>query len=358
MARLFSVSKIDDKSKSRRRIEMFNVSSRFGRFIPALGLLFAVLAASPHGYAQQLKKINVVYTIVSGDSTALWVAYEKGYFLKYGLDARLEFITGSNQTIAAMMAGKVDFTNAGGGAVVEADLAGGDAVMIGSSVPFFLMSMYSQPEIQSVKDLKGKRIAVTTLGTATDFARRIILQKAGLNPDRDTFALQTKGPAEILQALLTKNADAGMVVPPLTVLARQKGLKELVDLIGQRVPYIQTSVATTRRITQKDPAVAENFLKAVIEAIAFEKQDPKGTKEIINKYLKNVPQDLLDETYQQYVVAMYQKYPHVSLEGIQTLLDFVRLTNEKARAAKPEQFTDTSFIEKLEQAKFADQFYK
>src|ERR1700757_2080097 len=90
-----------------------------------------------------------------GDSMTLWVAYEKGYFRKYGLDAQLEFITGSNQTIAAMMAGKVDFTNGGGGAIVDADLAGGDAVMIGSTVPFFLMSMYSQPEIQSVQELKG-----------------------------------------------------------------------------------------------------------------------------------------------------------------------------------------------------------
>jgi ABC-type nitrate/sulfonate/bicarbonate transport system substrate-binding protein len=337
---------------------MFNVSRKLKRFILLLGILFAGVSASPHVYAQQLKKVTVVYTIVSGDSTAFWVAHEKGYFAKYGLDARLEFITGSNQTIAAMMAGKVDFTNAGGGAVVEADLAGGDAVMIGASVPFFLMSMYSQPDIQSVKELKGKRIAVTTLGTATDFARRIIMQKAGMNPDRDTVALQTKGPSEVLQAVLTKNAEAGMVVPPLTLVARQNGLKELVDLIGAKVPYIQTSVATTRHLIQKDPAVAENFLKAIIEAIAFEKQNPKGTKEILNKYLKNVTDDLLEETYKQYILGMYQKYPHVPLEGIQTLLDFVALNNEKAKAAKPEQFVDTSFVQRLEKAKFADQFYK
>jgi NitT/TauT family transport system substrate-binding protein len=337
---------------------MFNVSLTLRRFIPAAALLTAALAGGARVYAQELKKINVIYTIVSGDSVALWVAYEKGYFRKYGLDAHLEFITGSNQTIAAMMAGKVDFTNAGGGAVVDADLAGGDAVMIGSTVPFFLMSMYSQPEIQSVKDLKGKRIAVTTLGTATDFARRIILQKAGLNPERDTIPLQTKGPAEVLQALVSKNAEAGLVVPPLTLVARRNGLKELVDLIGAKVPYIQTSVATSRHLIQKDPALAQDFLKAIIEANAFEKQDPKGTKDILNKYLKNVSEDLLDETYQQYVVAMYQKYPRVSLEGIQTLLDFVKLTNEKAKTAKPQQFADTSFLEKLEKEKFADQFYK
>ena len=335
---------------------MIHVKRIVQGFVVALSAFF--LTAATRLEAQQLKPITVVYTIVSGDSTALWIAHEKGLFRKYGLDDKLEFITGSNQTIAAMMAGKVDFTNAGGGAVVEADLAGGDAVMIGATVPFFLMNMFSQPEITTVKELKGKRIAVTTLGTATDFARRIIVQKAGLNPERDTLPLQTKGPAEILQALLTKNAEAGMVVPPLTVTARQKGLRELVDLIGARVPYIQTSVATSRRVIQRDPSLAENFLKAIIEAVAFQKQDPKGTKEILNKYLKNVPKDLLDETYQQYVGNMFQKYPYVSNEGIQTLLEFIKLSNEKARTAKPEQFTDTSFMDKLEKAKFAEQFYK
>jgi NitT/TauT family transport system substrate-binding protein len=336
---------------------MSNVGRNFRACFIAI-LIAAQLLPAGTAVAQQLKSITVVYTIVSGDSAAFWVAQEKGLFRKYGLDAHLDFITGSNQTIAAMMAGKVDFTNAGGGAVVDADLAGGDAVMIGAIVPYFLMSMYSQPEIQTVKDLKGKRIAVTALGTATDFARRIIVQRAGLNPERDTLPLQTKGPSEVLQAVLTKNAEAGMMVPPMTVIARQKGLKELVDLIGMKVPYIQTSVATTRRMLQKDPATAENFLKAIIEATAFEKQDPKATKEILNKYLKNVPDDLLEETYQQYIVAMYQKYPHVSLEGIQTLLDFVKLTNEKAKTAKPEQFAETSLMDKLEKAKFADQFYK
>src|ERR1043166_5202478 len=230
---------------------MIPIKSAVQRFVPLFLVLSLLIAARAN--AQQLKPINVVYTIVSGDSTALWIAHERGLFRKYGLDAQLEFITGSNQTIAAMMAGKVDFTNAGGGAVVDADLAGGDAVMIGSLIPYFLMSMYSQPEIASVKDLKGKRIAVTTLGTATDFARRIIVQKAGLNPDRDTLPLSTKGPSEILQALLTKNAEAGMVVPPLTLMAKQKGLKELVDLIGQKVPYVQTSVATPPPLLTKDP---------------------------------------------------------------------------------------------------------
>src|SRR3954467_9836078 len=110
---------------------MVNAKGRFARSAAALGFIAALAGAHAAG-AQPLKKVNVVYTIVSGDSVAFWVAQEKGLFQKYGLEANLHFITGSNQAIAAMMAGQVDFTNAGGGAVVDADLAGGDAVMIGS----------------------------------------------------------------------------------------------------------------------------------------------------------------------------------------------------------------------------------
>ncbi len=336
---------------------MSNGTNR-GYLIFVAALLFCGFLGSSTAQSQPLKKVTVVYTVISGDSIALWVAHEKGYFRKYGLDAHLEFITGSNQTAAAMMAGKVDFTNAGGGAVVESDLAGGDLTIIGSTVPYFLNSFFCQPEFHSVQELKGKRIAVTTLGTATDFARRMVMQKAGLNPDRDAVVLQTKGVSEILQALLTKNAEAGMVLPPLTLIARQKGLRELVNLTAERVPYIQTSVTTTRRIIQRDPDLVENFLKAILEANAFEKQDPKGTRQILSKYLKNMNDELLDETYNQFVTAIWRKYPDAPQEAIRTLLNFIALTNEKAKTAKPEQFMDMSFLHKLEASKFVDTFVK
>lgn len=45
------------KPNAEREIEMLNVNRRLGRFILAVGLLLGALAAGPHGYAQQLKKI-------------------------------------------------------------------------------------------------------------------------------------------------------------------------------------------------------------------------------------------------------------------------------------------------------------
>ncbi|MGE5820286.1 MAG: hypothetical protein ACM37Z_19835, partial [Deltaproteobacteria bacterium] len=102
----------------------------------------------------------------------------------------------------------------------------------------------------------------------------------------------------------------------------------------------------------------ENFLKAILEANAFEKQDPKGTKEILSRYLKNMTDELLDETYNQFVTAIWRKYPDAPVDAIRTLLNFIALNNEKAKSAKPEQFMDMSFLRRLEASNFADPLLK
>jgi len=252
----------------------------------------------------------------------------------------------------------VSFAQTGGAAVISADLSGADLVIIGSTAPVFVMSLFSLPEINSVADLKGKRIAVTSLGTTTDFARRVALQKAGLNPDRDVTVLQSKGVPETLAALMSRNVAAGVVTPPQTLIARQQGLKELVNLSTAGVPYEQGPLATTRSLIQKNPTLVENFLKAMVEAIAFAKQNRKETKNIMGMYIKNVDDALMEEAYDRYVVTAYKRYPYPSLEGLQTALHFLAANNEKAKTARPEQFVDVSFLRRLEEGRFADPFYK
>ena len=56
-----------------------------------------------------------------------------------------------------------------GGAVVNANLAGGDLVIIASSLNVFTFVVMAKPEIRSVEDLKGKKIGISRFGSATDF---------------------------------------------------------------------------------------------------------------------------------------------------------------------------------------------
>jgi len=321
-------------------------------------LALVVFMGGPTAQAQPPVSMEVAYSVIGGDPTMIWVAQERGYFKKYGMETQLKYIAGSTQLTPAMISGQVSFAQAGGAAVISADLSGADLAIVGSTAPVFVMSLFSRPEVKSVADLRGKRIAVTALGTTTDFARRVALQNAGLNPDRDVTVLQSKGVPETLSALISGNVAAGVVTPPQTLVARKQGLKELVNLSTAGVPYEQGPLVTTRNLIQKDPGLVENFMKAMVEAIAFAKQNRQETKMIMGKYIKNMDDALLDEAYARYVETAYKKYPYPSLKGLQTALNFLVNDIPMAGTAKPEQFVDLSFLKRLEESRFADQFYK
>ena len=319
----------------------------------------AVASASPVAVgaaaAGPLTKIHIAYSVLAGDPTAIWVAQEQGFFKKYGLDADLTYIGGSTQIVQAVLADQIDVAQAGGAAAISASLQGGDVKIVATMAPVFVMSLYARPDVQSVQDLKGKLIAVTAVGTTTDFARRVALQKNGLNPDTDVSVLQTKGVPESLAALLSGQVAAAVLTPPQTLQARQAGMKELVNLSNVGVPYEQGSVIASGGFARDHKPELKAFLEGVIEGIAAAKRDKSMAEQVIAKYTKVQDPGFLDETYQAYVVNAYQHYPFPSLPGLQTALDF--MTDPKAKEAKPEQFVDTSVLQSLEDAKFADQFY-
>lgn len=328
------------------------------------GLVFlAVLALVwggrvPAARAQRMIRVNVAYSVIGGDPTAIWVAQQKGFFERYGLDTSLKYLRGSTNLTPALMDGDVSFAQTGGAAVVSADLAGANLRIIGSMAPIFVMALYSQPHIHSVRQLKGKRVAVTALGTTTDFARRVALRQVGLNPDRDTTVLQSKGVPETLAALLSGNVAAGVLTPPETLIARRHGLRELVNLSTAGVPYEQGPLATTEVVIRKNPKEVENFMRAIVEAIAYAKHNEVATEKIMGKYIHSVDMPLLAETYKRYVKVAYKKYPYPSLKGLQTALNFLKRKISAAATAKPAQFVDLSFLKRLQEGHFAAQFYR
>jgi ABC-type nitrate/sulfonate/bicarbonate transport system substrate-binding protein len=65
------------------------------------------------------EKIKIAYSAL--DSNAVWyVAKEKGFYLKQGLDADLVFIPTTTTTVASIVAGDIKVGNATGGGVASA----------------------------------------------------------------------------------------------------------------------------------------------------------------------------------------------------------------------------------------------
>lgn len=304
---------------------------------------------------KQLTKLGIAYSVLSGDPTAFFLAKEAGIFEKNGIDAELIYIGGSTKIAQAILGGDVKIGQAAVPAAVSGALGGADFVMIGSMVNVFTFSMFSPKDITAVAQLKGKIVAATAPNTATDFAARFALKKNGVDP-KDVTLIYTNGTPETLAALKSGGVQAGVVPPPQTLLARAAGLRELVDISQIGVAFGQAPILTTRSFVKQNPQLIRAFIKSVTESIALAKKDKQQAKAAIGKYVKSTDDAILEETYQVYVAKAYPKAPYITPDAVKTALEV--LDDPKAKASKPEDFIDNSFVKELDDNGFIAGLYK
>ena len=75
------------------------------------------------------------------------------------------------------------------------------------------------------EQLKGKRIAISRFGSGTDTAVRLVLEKFGLNPDKDATILQLGPQTTRFSALVSGSTDATLVAPPFDVTAKSRAIR-------------------------------------------------------------------------------------------------------------------------------------
>ncbi len=137
----------------------------------AISFAFAwLLSYGPAHAADALAQATAVYGVISTDPVYLWIAQEKGFFKKGGVNIELTHIP-TNQAVQALVGGKVHFVTAGP-QILDANLAGSDTVYIMCPINSFVLSLYGRPEINGIKGLVGKTVGATNKGTPTDIAGR------------------------------------------------------------------------------------------------------------------------------------------------------------------------------------------
>jgi NitT/TauT family transport system substrate-binding protein len=127
-------------------------------------------------------RMRIAYSSISGAYVGIWVAHEAGLFASEGLDDQLIFIPSATQLAQVVVAGDVDVASLGGGPMMAAVLSGADLKAIGNNVNKLIFSIHARPEVKSIEDLRGKRIAVSRFGSSSDVSARYALRKHNLDP--------------------------------------------------------------------------------------------------------------------------------------------------------------------------------
>src|SRR5262249_32258521 len=138
--------------------------------------------------------------------------------------------------------------------------------------------------------------------------------------------------------------DAALLAPPSTLMARNFGFKELLDITAMKIPFVQHSIGTTRSYISSNQEVVRRFVRSAAEGLDYLRKNRSDAVAIMSKYTKITDQAQLNEALDAYDKA-WERVPMPSQVAIEAVL--ASSENPKAKGAKWDQFVDDRFLREL-----------
>jgi len=309
--------------------------------------------------AQTLQKVSINYPNRSGSNWPLFIAKEAGIYQKYGMDVKLVF--GVHPAgIAMLVNGEGQMVNSSLEQLMQAASKDGSMVLVGSSLNRGVFALMANKNIASIKDLKGKKIAVGQVGDAPYGYLITLLGKNGLKP-RDVqwipVGTDVSGRAAALQS---GRADATLLTAPAYFKVEEAGYKTLANLVEHPEVFASTAYIFKKSVVASDPKLPENLIKAHAEAIKRFYEDKAFAVKAFLAYDKNAVQAEVERVYDLYAKPQaFEKVPYVLAPAVKSVID-QQADPDIAAQMKAYDFhmvIDNSIVERLVKEGFFEKLF-
>ena len=311
--------------------------------------LFAMLLALAVAKPVDAEIINFSTASDSGNTAPLWIAADLGFFEKYGNTVRLVFIQGATVSISALLNNDVHMAQFSPMLAIANNIKGMDFTITMSFNQFMDNNVFGRKGITDVKQIKS--LAIGRYGSSSDFMGRFLLQREGLKPESEVALLQFGNQTGRLLAVEAGRADAAIVTPPITLMARKKGFPLLIDASRLKIPYTSAVVVTRKSFIQANRPVVVNFMKGLIEGICYYKTHKEQSFKVMSKYMRIQDREVLEENFRAYDHSLR---PYATDAELEIPIQEVSKSEPKAVKANPAQFVDHSILKELETTGFID----
>src|SRR5215475_10405227 len=219
--------------------------------------------AIPLRYGQAYSALRSIFAL------PLLVAEREGYFVREGLDfSMLPVPGGGERLIAALHDGTADISHVATPFLIQAALAGSDAVAIAAEFNNPVYSLVAKPENRSYADLKGKLIGIAAENGSITIAIRKLLALNGLRKE-DFRTRFVDGTPERLSCLTAGDCDAVPLGQPQDFVAMRRGFR-LLGLSTEAVPeYLYTVTAVRRSWADANKDAIVRYVRALSSAFRF-----------------------------------------------------------------------------------------
>ena len=254
-------------------------SSMTAAFLAVASLTLPMVVSS----ADAQTKIRVGRTTgASGFHIPSYVAMDRGFFKREGLEARYVAM-GGRALVTAGMGGAIDFVPIPGG--------GSQAVLMGADLRYVVgESLISQwtivvdSSIKSIADIKGKTIGYGRAGSADyDEGEITLSQFFNLEVGRDYKVISFQDEVTRLAGLINGAVQGALLSFPHAAKAEAAGYRILLKT-GEYLPRVGGSFWVTGKYLKNNRPTVKKFIRAIAKATQYLREDKKGSVPIIQKY--------------------------------------------------------------------------
>lgn len=256
--------------------------------------LCALLLCCGAFHAQADDRVRVTYASRSISSILAFIAVDKGFFKEEAVEPQL-ILTRGTTAIAAAVAGDVEAIHIMGSAIRG----------IIQGLPMKVLAVYNQrplfwlatrPELKTFGDLKGKTMAVTTIGGSQQLAGFYMLRKGGIDPATEITTIVSGDVPAQLQAQISGPVHITVLSPPTVFVARDRyKLNLLASTSDEYINFISGLIVSEKTLRER-AGLIKRTLRAMAKANRFFFANENASAEILAKYL-NVSQAIALETY-------------------------------------------------------------
>ena len=310
-------------------------------------LIFSSASEAISAESQKLDRVRIGYSSISSSRIALWVASDMGFFKKNGLTAEA-IVTPGVQGTQALIAGELQFYLGGVDSAALAAARGSDLVVLATAEPIEY-KLITQPNVKTVKEVRGKKIVVDRVGGTSYYISLQILEKVGLKTG-DVELVQVGGGGNQRVAAFKSGLVAGVVTSPDRFEQLKIPYHVLADAMELGIKVMGNSYLTTRSFRDQNKDVVLRTMKSLVQGRRWAK-DPKNRQEVLriyNRYLPSPDASFMDHLYRKNVESM-PLYPYTNIEDLRIFLSYLGDANPNLRNVKLAEFVDNSYLKRIEQ---------
>ena len=320
------------------------VTRVLARCLSAALLLSILFFAAKPGAAQSLQMVNVAIPAKSFQMVIYPIAQQKGYMREEGIDLRVIYIAPTT-SIQAMLSEDVQFTGAGSSALVSIARANAPLKVVLATNDRVLQWLLTRPDLTNPKDLKGKRIATTGVAAIATFMLKQILNKHGLDGNKDPLYLDV-GQGNQLTALLAGTMDAAVLSVEQRYVGLDKGMREMF-FFGNEVKNSWGTLATTDKLIKENPKMISSFIRGALKSLRYMRQDKEGTVAAMMKFA-GVSQQQAIRVYED-LIATFTRNGAVDEEAQKNDLSIIGQVVNAAEAVPNNRAYDFTFALQADQ---------